>query len=188
VRPAGTGEQCLHRLGQPDPGAWWPGHQQWRGPVGELAVENQERQPTEVITMQVGYRHRTDRMRVQPLGLQRHQTGGTAVDQQHLSFSGQVNARLPAPAAAEGITAAHEPNPHGSILAQPAGQLLRHVRGVGHLQVRRPARRAAAIVKATTFHDDPDVVAKVSRGLGEAMAGISTDTLAPAERYAGRGW
>ena len=43
-------------------------------------------------------------------------------------------------------------------------------------------------VKATTFHDDPDVVAKVSRGLGEAMVGISTDTLAPAERYAGRGW
>jgi pyridoxal 5'-phosphate synthase pdxS subunit len=32
------------------------------------------------------------------------------------------------------------------------------------------------------------VVAKVSRGLGEAMAGINTDTLPPAERYAGRGW
>ena len=48
--------------------------------------------------------------------------------------------------------------------------------------------RLAAIVKATTFHDDPDVVAKVSRGLGEAMVGINTDTLPPAERYAGRGW
>jgi pyridoxal 5'-phosphate synthase pdxS subunit len=32
------------------------------------------------------------------------------------------------------------------------------------------------------------VVAKVSRGLGEAMAGINTGTLAPADRYAGRGW
>jgi pyridoxal 5'-phosphate synthase pdxS subunit len=60
--------------------------------------------------------------------------------------------------------------------------------GSGIFKSGDPARRAAAIVKATTFHDDPDVVAKVSRGLGEAMAGLSTDTLAPAERYAGRGW
>ena len=60
--------------------------------------------------------------------------------------------------------------------------------GSGIFKAGDPARRAAAIVKATTFHDDPDVVAKVSRGLGEAMVGISTDTLAPAERYAGRGW
>jgi pyridoxal 5'-phosphate synthase pdxS subunit len=60
--------------------------------------------------------------------------------------------------------------------------------GSGIFKAGDPARRAAAIVKATTFHDDPDVVAKVSRGLGEAMAGINTDTLPPAERYAGRGW
>src|SRR4029077_5476233 len=51
-----------------------------------------------------------------------------------------------------------------------------------------PAARAAAIVKATTFHDDPDVVAKGSRGLGEPMGGISTDTLPAAERSASRGW
>src|SRR6266704_2247067 len=60
--------------------------------------------------------------------------------------------------------------------------------GSGIFKSGDPARRAAAIVKATTFHDDPDVVAKVSRGLGEAMVGINLDTLAPAERYAGRGW
>ena len=60
--------------------------------------------------------------------------------------------------------------------------------GSGIFKSADPARRAAAIVKATTFHDDPGVVAKVSRGLGEAMPGLSTDTLAPAERYAGRGW
>jgi pyridoxal 5'-phosphate synthase pdxS subunit len=60
--------------------------------------------------------------------------------------------------------------------------------GSGIFKSGDPARRAAAIVKATTFHDDPDVVAKVSRGLGEAMVGINTDALAPAERYAGRGW
>ena len=51
-----------------------------------------------------------------------------------------------------------------------------------------PAKRAAAIVQATTVHDDPDVVAKVSRGLGEAMAGISLDALAAGQHYAGRGW
>jgi len=60
--------------------------------------------------------------------------------------------------------------------------------GSGIFKSADPARRAAAIVKATTFYDDPDVVAKVSRGLGEAMAGLSTDALGPADRYASRGW
>jgi pyridoxal 5'-phosphate synthase pdxS subunit len=60
--------------------------------------------------------------------------------------------------------------------------------GSGIFKSGDPAARAAAIVKATTFHDDPDVVAKVSRGLGEPMVGISTDTLPAADRYASRGW
>jgi len=60
--------------------------------------------------------------------------------------------------------------------------------GSGIFKSGDPAKRAAAIVKATTFHDDPDVLAKVSRGLGEAMVGINIDTLPESERYAGRGW
>src|SRR6202042_559100 len=60
--------------------------------------------------------------------------------------------------------------------------------GSGIFKAGDPAKRAAAIVKATTFHDDPDVVAKVSRGLGEAMVGINLATLEPGERYAGRRW
>jgi pyridoxal 5'-phosphate synthase pdxS subunit len=60
--------------------------------------------------------------------------------------------------------------------------------GSGIFKSGDPAKRAAAIVKATTFHDDPDVIAKVSRGLGEAMAGINLDTLPPEQHYAGRGW
>jgi pyridoxal 5'-phosphate synthase pdxS subunit len=60
--------------------------------------------------------------------------------------------------------------------------------GSGIFKSGDPARRAAAIVKATTFYDDPDVVAKVSRGLGEAMAGISLDALPADGRYADRGW
>jgi pyridoxal 5'-phosphate synthase pdxS subunit len=60
--------------------------------------------------------------------------------------------------------------------------------GSGIFKSGDPARRAAAIVKATTFHDDPDVVAKVSRGLGEPMAGINLDTLPADQHYAARGW
>ena len=60
--------------------------------------------------------------------------------------------------------------------------------GSGIFKSGDPAKRAAAIVKATTFHDDPDVVAKVSRGLGEAMVGINLDELPPEQHYAGRGW
>jgi pyridoxal 5'-phosphate synthase pdxS subunit len=60
--------------------------------------------------------------------------------------------------------------------------------GSGIFKSGDPARRAEAIVKATTFHDDPDVIAKVSRGLGQPMVGIGLDELAPEQRYAGRGW
>ncbi|MDQ3094808.1 MAG: pyridoxal 5'-phosphate synthase lyase subunit PdxS, partial [Actinomycetota bacterium] len=41
---------------------------------------------------------------------------------------------------------------------------------------------------ATTFYDDPDVLAKVSRGLGEAMVGISVDEIPQPHRLAQRGW
>ena len=60
--------------------------------------------------------------------------------------------------------------------------------GSGIFKSGDPAKRAAAIVKATTFYDDPKVIADVSRGLGEAMVGINLDTLADTERYAARGW
>jgi pyridoxal 5'-phosphate synthase pdxS subunit len=60
--------------------------------------------------------------------------------------------------------------------------------GSGIFKSGDPAARAAAIVKATTFHDDPGVVAKVSRGLGEPMVGIGLEALPPEQRYAGRGW
>src|SRR5271170_6614985 len=60
--------------------------------------------------------------------------------------------------------------------------------GSGIFKAGDPAKRAAAIVKATTFHDDPDVVAKVSRGLGEAMVGINLDELPAEHHYASRGW
>src|SRR6185436_13269118 len=60
--------------------------------------------------------------------------------------------------------------------------------GSGIFKSGDPAKRAEAIVKATTFHDDPDVIAKVSRGLGEAMVGINVETLPADQRLASRGW
>ena len=60
--------------------------------------------------------------------------------------------------------------------------------GSGIFKSGNPARRAEAIVKATTFHDDPDVLAKVSRGLGEAMVGINVDDVPVDHRLATRGW
>ena len=49
-------------------------------------------------------------------------------------------------------------------------------------------KRAEAIVKATTFYTDPDVIAKVSRGLGEAMVGINVEDIPQPHRLAERGW
>ena len=60
--------------------------------------------------------------------------------------------------------------------------------GSGIFTTGDPARRAEAIVRATTFHDDPDVIAKVSTGLGPAMVGRTVTDLPDAERLARRGW
>jgi pyridoxal 5'-phosphate synthase pdxS subunit len=60
--------------------------------------------------------------------------------------------------------------------------------GSGIFKSGNPAERAAAIVQATTFYDDPDVIAKVSRGLGEAMVGINVEDVPQPHRLAERGW
>ena len=60
--------------------------------------------------------------------------------------------------------------------------------GSGIFKSGDPAKRAAAIVKATTFHDDPKVIAEVSRGLGEAMVGINVADVPAPHRLAERGW
>jgi len=60
--------------------------------------------------------------------------------------------------------------------------------GSGIFKSGNPAQRAAACVKATTFWDDPKVVADASRGLGEAMVGINVSDLPAPHRLAERGW
>jgi pyridoxal 5'-phosphate synthase pdxS subunit len=60
--------------------------------------------------------------------------------------------------------------------------------GSGIFKSSSPEAYARAIVEATTFWNEPDVVAKVSRGLGEAMPGVELGTLTDSERLASRGW
>jgi pyridoxal 5'-phosphate synthase pdxS subunit len=60
--------------------------------------------------------------------------------------------------------------------------------GSGIFKSGNPEARAAAIVKATTNFDNPDVLAEVSRGLGEAMVGINVADLPAPHRLAERGW
>lgn len=60
--------------------------------------------------------------------------------------------------------------------------------GSGIFKSGDPARRANAVVQATVHFDNPDVVAKVSRGLGEAMVGINVADIPVHHRLEDRGW
>jgi pyridoxal 5'-phosphate synthase pdxS subunit len=60
--------------------------------------------------------------------------------------------------------------------------------GSGIFKSGNPAERANAIVQATLHYDDPSIVAKVSRGLGEAMVGINVADLPVHHRLEDRGW
>jgi len=60
--------------------------------------------------------------------------------------------------------------------------------GSGIFKSGNPAKRAKAIVEATTHFDDAEVIAAVSRGLGEAMVGINVADVPAPHRLAERGW
>lgn len=60
--------------------------------------------------------------------------------------------------------------------------------GSGIFKSGDPAKRAAAIVKATARYNEPEVVAEVSRSLGEAMVGINVHEIPDDARLAQRGW
>jgi pyridoxal 5'-phosphate synthase pdxS subunit len=60
--------------------------------------------------------------------------------------------------------------------------------GSGIFKSSDPARRAKAVVRATTHWQDAKVVAEVSRGLGEAMRGLEIAQIPESERLATRGW
>jgi pyridoxal 5'-phosphate synthase pdxS subunit len=60
--------------------------------------------------------------------------------------------------------------------------------GSGIFKSGDPARRARAIVEATTHYNEPEIVAEVSKGLGEPMVGINVSSLSQDKLMAGRGW
>jgi pyridoxal 5'-phosphate synthase pdxS subunit len=60
--------------------------------------------------------------------------------------------------------------------------------GSGIFKSGDPAKRAKAIVEAVTHYNNPEVLARVSRNLGEAMVGINVSGMSEADKIAHRGW
>ena len=60
--------------------------------------------------------------------------------------------------------------------------------GSGIFKSGDPAKRARAIVEATTHYKDPEIIARVSKGLGEAMVGIEISKIPAEQLLAQRGW
>jgi len=60
--------------------------------------------------------------------------------------------------------------------------------GSGIFKSDNPSERAKAIVEATTHYGDAEILANVSRGLGDAMSGLSAATLSPEQLLETRGW
>ena len=60
--------------------------------------------------------------------------------------------------------------------------------GSGIFKSQQPELMSAAIVKATTTYNNPEVLAEVSRGLGDAMPGLDVRTMPVEEQLAVRGW
>ena len=93
------------------------------------------------------------------------------------------NGRLPVPNFAAGGIA----TPADAALMMQLGAEAVFV-GSGIFKSSDPASRARAIVQATTHYKDPEMLAKVSEELGEAMPGIETSKLAEKDLLQTRGW
>ncbi len=70
----------------------------------------------------------------------------------------------------------------------PRGMLTQAWFGWQGIKSQNPQMMAEAIVKATTHYQDASMVAEVSRGLGEAMAGLDVRTMPVEEQLSTRGW
>lgn len=60
--------------------------------------------------------------------------------------------------------------------------------GSGIFKSSDPEKRAKAIVKATTYYNQPEIIAEVSEDLGEAMASLEISQIAPENILSNRGW
>ena len=94
-----------------------------------------------------------------------------------------ANRRLPVPNfSAGGIATPAD----AALMMQPGAEAV--FVGSGVFKSSDPERRARAIVQATTHYRDPDVLAKVSEELGDAMVGLETSKLPAGELLQTRGW
>ncbi|MBN2424834.1 MAG: pyridoxal 5'-phosphate synthase lyase subunit PdxS [Calditrichaceae bacterium] len=93
------------------------------------------------------------------------------------------NGKLPVPNFSAGGIA----TPADAALMMQLGAETNFV-GSGIFKSDDPAARAKAIVLATTHYDDPDVVARVSEGLGDAMPGLEMSAIPEEEQLNKRGW
>ena len=93
------------------------------------------------------------------------------------------NGKLPVPNFAAGGVA----TPADASLMMQLGAETVFV-GSGIFKSQDPENRAKAIVLSTTHYDDPDVVAKASEGLGEAMEGLEIKSIPENELLQNRGW
>ncbi len=93
------------------------------------------------------------------------------------------NGKLPVPNFAAGGIA----TPADAALMMQLGAEAVFV-GSGIFKSEDPERRARAIVEAVTYYDDPEILAKVSRGLGEPMRGLDVTKLSQDELLQTRGW
>jgi len=93
------------------------------------------------------------------------------------------NGKLPVPNFSAGGIA----TPADAALMMQLGAETNFV-GSGIFKSSDPAVRAKAIVMATTHFNDPDVVARASEGLGEAMAGLEMSSIPEEEQLNKRGW
>ena len=60
--------------------------------------------------------------------------------------------------------------------------------GSGIFKSEDPAKRAKAMVEATTYYDDPDKLANISNGLKKAMKGLDISEIAEDQMLQKRGW
>ncbi|MCK5030958.1 MAG: pyridoxal 5'-phosphate synthase lyase subunit PdxS, partial [Thermoplasmatales archaeon] len=60
--------------------------------------------------------------------------------------------------------------------------------GSGIFKSDNPKERAKAIVEAVSHYDEPNIIAKISKNLGEAMPGIEIETIPPEQMLQERGW
>ena len=60
--------------------------------------------------------------------------------------------------------------------------------GSGIFKSENPSKMASAVVEATTNFNDPELLAKISKGLGNPMSGVAVNDLSNEQKIAGRGW